>query len=157
MCLCTALVGIEPRTSRSGIKGSTTRSPCSPLQVMRTCINVWMSSYFGQFSLRTPELSALERLKNLCIMLIPLFCAFIFDRIFVLLAGKEDSHYRAWMSSNFCQIHSWTAELAALESLKNLHRLTIIFGTNVVTTLAPSILMDLLKTCNLQGQQYKHR
>ena len=40
----------------------------------------------------TPELSALERLKNLCIMLIPLFCAFIFDRIFVILAGKETSH-----------------------------------------------------------------
>ena len=51
---------------------------------------------------------------------------------------------RAWISSNFRQIHSQTAELAALERLKNLHRLTIIFGKSVVTTLAPSILMDLL-------------
>ena len=48
------------------------------------------------------------------------------------------------MISNFRQIHPWTAELAALVRLKNLHRLTIIFGRNVVTTLAPSILMDLL-------------
>ena len=85
------------------------------------------------------ELSALERLKNLCIMLLPLLCAFILDRIFVILVSKG-----GWMISNFRQIHPWTAELAALVRLKNLHRLTIIFGRNVVTTLAPSILMDLL-------------
>ena len=46
---------------------------------------------------------------------------------------------KGWMSSNFRKIHSRTAELPALERLKNLQRLTIIFGRNVVTTLAPSI------------------
>ena len=44
---------------------------------------------------------------------------------------------RAWMSSNFRQIHSRL--LAALERLKYLHRISIIFGRTVVTTLAPSI------------------
>ena len=42
------------------------------------------------------------------------------------------------MSSNFRQIHPRAVELAALVRLI-LHRLTIIFGRNVVTTLAPSI------------------
>ena len=79
-------------TSRSGVRGSTTRPLRSPLQVMRTCINAWMSFYFGEIQQLTPELSALESLKNLCIMLLPLLCAFIFDRIFVILAGKEDSN-----------------------------------------------------------------
>ena len=31
-------------------------------------------------------------LKNLCIMLLQLLCAFIFDWIIFILAGKEDSH-----------------------------------------------------------------
>ena len=87
----TALVGIEPRPLALEL-GALPLGHLLPLQVMRTYINAWTSSYFGQFKLLTPELSALERLKNLCIMLIPLFCAFIFDRIFVILAGKEDSH-----------------------------------------------------------------
>ena len=76
-------------------------------------------------------------------MLIPLFWAYIFDRIFVILAGKEDSH-KSLDEFKFRQIHSRTAELAVLERLKNLHRLTTISGRNVVTTLAPPILMDLL-------------
>ena len=39
------------------------------LQVTRTCMKAWMSSNFGQILPSTPELSALARLKNLCIML----------------------------------------------------------------------------------------
>ena len=59
------------------------------LQVMRTCMKVWMSSNFGQISTPTPELSALAHLKNCCIML-DHCSAFIFDRIFFILAGNED-------------------------------------------------------------------
>ena len=39
------------------------------LQVTRTCIEAKMSSNFGQIPPPTPELSALERPKNWCIML----------------------------------------------------------------------------------------
>ena len=39
------------------------------LQVSRTSIKAWMSSNFGQIPTPTPELSALARLKNCCIML----------------------------------------------------------------------------------------
>ena len=42
------------------------------LHVSRTCINAWMSSDFGQIPLLNTELSALERLKNLHIILWPL-------------------------------------------------------------------------------------
>ena len=42
------------------------------LQVTRTCMKAWMSSNFGQIPTPTPELSALARLKNCCIMLCPL-------------------------------------------------------------------------------------
>ena len=35
------------------------------MQVTRTCTKAWMSSNFGQIPPPTPELSALERLKNL--------------------------------------------------------------------------------------------
>ena len=39
------------------------------LQVTRTCMKAWMSSNFGQIPTPTPELSALARLKNCCIIL----------------------------------------------------------------------------------------
>ena len=39
------------------------------LQITRTCMKAWMSSNFGQITTPTPELSALARLKNCCIML----------------------------------------------------------------------------------------
>ena len=54
-------------------------------------MKAWMSSNFGQIPTPTPELSALARLKNCCIMLCPL-SAFIFDQIFFILAGNEDIH-----------------------------------------------------------------
>ena len=40
--------------------------------VTRTCMKAWMSSNFSQIPTPTPELSALARLKNCCIMLCPL-------------------------------------------------------------------------------------
>ena len=52
------------------------------LQVTRTCMKARMSSNFGQIPTPTPELSALARLKG----------PFIFDRIFFILAGNEDTH-----------------------------------------------------------------
>ena len=57
----------------------------------------------------------------------------------------------------FRQIHPRTADLAALERLEILHRQLYLLGRTAVTTQAPSILMDLLPTCSLQGQQYRHR
>ena len=39
------------------------------LQVTRTCMKAWMSSNFDEIPPPTPELSALERLKNVSIML----------------------------------------------------------------------------------------
>ena len=66
----------------------------SYLQVTRTTIISRTSSHFGQIRPRTAELAALERLKK-----IPytyngrnLVSSFIFDRIFFIIAGKEDNH-----------------------------------------------------------------
>ena len=42
------------------------------LKVTRTCMKAWMSLNFSQIPTPTPELSALARLKNCCIMLCPL-------------------------------------------------------------------------------------
>ena len=52
-------------------------------------MKAWMSSNFSQIPTPTPELSALARLKNCCIMLCQ-SSAFIFDQIFFILAGNED-------------------------------------------------------------------
>ena len=61
------------------------------MQVMRTTIKAWMSSNFGGIPPWSAELAALECVKNLCII-----CkhssAFIFDRIFFILSGKEVNH-----------------------------------------------------------------
>ena len=54
-------------------------------------MKAWMSSNFGQIPTPTPELSALSRLKNCCKMLCH-SSAFIFDRIFFILAGNKDIH-----------------------------------------------------------------
>ena len=54
-------------------------------------MKVWVSSNFGQIPPATPELSALGRLKNRCIML-EHSSFFIIDGIFFILAGKEDNH-----------------------------------------------------------------
>ena len=50
-------------------------------------MKAWMSSNFGQIPIPTREISALARLKN-CVH----SSAFIFDRIFFILAGNEDIH-----------------------------------------------------------------
>ena len=54
-------------------------------------MKAWMSSNFGQIPTPTPELSALARLKNCCIMLCPLL-RLHFDRIFFILAGYKNIH-----------------------------------------------------------------
>ena len=54
-------------------------------------MKAWMSSNLVQIPTPTLELSALARLKNSCIMLCH-SSAFIFDRIFFILAGNEDIH-----------------------------------------------------------------
>ena len=55
-------------------------------------MKAWMSSNFGQIPIPTPELSALAHLKNCCIMFFVHSSAFIFDRIFFILAGYKDFH-----------------------------------------------------------------
>ena len=57
---------------------------------MRTTIKAWIGSNLGRILPWTEELAALERGKNLCIIL---SSTFIFDRNFFILAGKEDSYY----------------------------------------------------------------
>ena len=44
-----------------------------------------------------------------------------FDWIFTILAGNEDNYItiKAWKRFNFGGIPPWTAELAALECVKN--------------------------------------
>ena len=76
-----------------------------------------MSSYFGQSPLLTPELSALELLNYLCIMLLPLLCAFMFDQIFFILAGKEDCH-KSLDEFEFRPDPTSDCELAVLKCLK---------------------------------------
>ena len=74
-------------------------------------MTAWMSSNFGQIPPLTPELSALERLKNICL-------------VSSLLIGSSSVLQRtritikSWMSLKFDQIQQWTAELAALDQLK---------------------------------------
>ena len=52
-------------------------------------MKAWMSLNFGQILPHTPDLSALEHLKNLqC----EHSCTFIFDQIFFIFAGNKDNH-----------------------------------------------------------------
>ena len=82
--------------------------------VMRTCINVWMSSNFGQIRQLTTEIAALEHLKNRC-------CHFF--SIHFKFVDKEYMHNILDKSSNFGQVGPTTMEEAALERLKISHRL----------------------------------
>ena len=59
------------------------------------------------------EFPALERLKNYCCE----HSSVIFQLDLLILAGDKDNH-TSRMCSNFRQIQTWTAELAALEYLK---------------------------------------
>ena len=56
----------------------------------------WTSLTFGQIGPLTMELAALERLKISHRLIMGKWClqasSFIFDRIFVKLAGNQDSH-----------------------------------------------------------------
>ena len=82
---------------------------------MRTCIKAWMSLNFGQIPLLTWELAAVERLKNRCCH----FFSVAIDKIHFKFVDNEDIHNIYRTSSNFGQIGPPTAELAALERLRN--------------------------------------
>ena len=66
------------------------------LQVTRTCIKSQRSLTFSQIGPLTMELAALERLKISHRLTMGKWClqasSFIFDQIFVKLAGNQDSH-----------------------------------------------------------------
>ena len=66
------------------------------LQVTRTCIKSRMSLTFCQIGPLTMELAALEHLNISHRLIMGKWClqasSFIFDRIFVKLAGNQDSH-----------------------------------------------------------------
>ena len=79
-------------------------------------MKAWMSSNFGQIQTPTPELSALARLKNCCIICVH-SSTFIFDQISLYLQVTRTS-ITSQTSSKFGQIGRRTAELAALERLE---------------------------------------
>ena len=66
------------------------------LQVTRTCIKSRRSLTFSQIGPLTRELATLERLKISHRLIMGKWClqasSFIFDQIFVKLAGNQDSH-----------------------------------------------------------------
>ena len=72
-------------------------------------MKAWMSSNFGQIPTPTPELSALARLKNCCIMLnvVSTLAPSFFDRIFFILAGNKDIHN---ISNEFEIQPDWTKD-----------------------------------------------
>ena len=103
-----------------------------------TPTKAWMSLNFGRIPLLNSELAALERLKkkttyNLVSTLAPTFSI------------GSSSFLQVWRttiisqtSSKFGRIRPRTAELAALERLKNSHKYN---GENLVSTLEPSFLI----------------
>ena len=67
-----------------------------------------------------------------------------FNRFYSFLQISRTT-IKAWMSLNSVKIPSPVMEIAALEHLNELI-------DNVLTTLAPSFLLDLLHSCRKQGQ-----
>ena len=77
------------------------------------------SSIFGQIRIKTAELAALELLKNshrLSVVSTPSPSFFIGSSSFLQVTRIT---IKAWMSSNFGSILRRTAELPAIERLKN--------------------------------------
>ena len=81
------------------------------LQVIRKCINAWMSFNFGQIPPPTMELATIERLKinNVLNTFVIGFSSFL---------PVTRTTIEALMSSNLSQIRHWTTELAAVERLE---------------------------------------
>ena len=118
------------------------------LQVTRITTISQMSSNFSQILPLTAELSALECLKNQYLVLWPSFLfPLVFEKsIFCIVATLalsilirsssflEVTRITSWMISNLSRIRPCTAELAALECLKN-------HFFSVVATPASSILI----------------
>ena len=116
----------------------------SYLQVTRTSITSRTSSKFGQIGPRTAELAALERLekspytyngRNLVNTLAPSF----FESNILILAGNEDMHESLDEFKFRPDTDTNTRVICPCASEKLLY--------NVVSTLAPSFLSDLLHTC----------
>ena len=124
--------------------------PSSFLQVTRTCMKAWMCSNFGQIPTRTPELSALARLKKMLYNVVSTLApSFLIGSSSYLQVTRTPITSR--MSSKFGQIGPRTAEFAALERLEK-SPLTY-NGRNLVNTLAPAFLigsssfLQVTRTC----------
>ena len=108
------------------------------LQVTRITITAWMSVNFGRIPPLIMELAALERLKkkinNLVSNLAP---SFLIGSSSFLQVRRTTIISRTSSKPGMIRLH--TAELAALERLKNSH--ILIMEKNLVSTLAPLFLI----------------
>ena len=89
------------------------------MQVTRATIKAWMSSNLGRIPSLTSELIALELLEKMSYNLVSTLApSFLIGSSSYLQVARTSIIYRT--NSNFSQIRPITAELAALERLKNL-------------------------------------
>ena len=94
------------------------------LQVTRTCIKSWSSSNFGKIPRQIMELAALGRLKkSMYNVLNTLAPSFLIESSLFLQVMRTT--IKSGLSFKLSLIGPCTAELAALERLKNPHRLTM--------------------------------
>ena len=100
-----------------------------------------MSLKFGQIQLLVAMVTDRVMMEK---KVSPLFLD-CFYPFFLILAGNDDMHESS-DKSNFGQIGPPTAELAALERLKNPHRLII--GKNDVSTFLGCSSSDPFHTCS---------
>ena len=89
----------------------------SYLELTRIAITSRMSSNYSQIRPLTAELSALDSEKSIFSVVATLAPSFLFGSFLFLEVTKMS--IISWMSSNFNQIRVLTAELSALECLKN--------------------------------------
>ena len=125
------------RKSATTLVSSFLNGPSSFLQIIvtRTTIKAWMTLNFFQIQQVTPELAALECLKNQCLH----FFSIAIGVIFFKLADKEEMHNI--LDSNFGQIEQQRTELPALD-----HPKCVIIGKLVSPFLLGCLLTrDLFK------------
>ena len=84
-------------------------------------MKAWTSSNFNQIPPPTPELSALEHLKNCC----EHSSAYIFDWIFFIFSGNEDNH-RVWTEFEFWPDPTKRCRVTALDKCPKLVLLNIL-------------------------------
>ena len=88
------------------------------LEVTRITITSWMSSNFSEIQPLTAELAALEWLKKSIFSVVATLASSFLIRSSSFLQVTRIT-ITSWMSLSFIQIQPLTAELAALEWLKN--------------------------------------